>query len=145
VIAQACRVAPALASRSSQSFGISGRVHPALQRLRTPTVASRLDMIDTLVPHRRAISALTLGALENLILSRIDGRRNVTDLAVLVGLTARETLHVLSRLEELRLVNVVRLGANDEIELDVTDLEEYACDEYVCDRPTSPAVKASIG
>lgn len=75
----------------------------------TPPFALRVDehALSTCVPRRRHAGGAPLGPLEAFVFSRVDGRRSIADLAVLVGLSPRELFHVISRLVDLRVVEVV--------------------------------------
>jgi len=81
---------------------------PLIERV-TPPFGVRLDeqSLATCVPRRRHSGGTPLGPLEGFVFSRVDGRRSIADLAVLVGLSAREVFHVVSRLVDLRVVEVV--------------------------------------
>lgn len=59
-----------------------------------------------LVPRRVLDPCPRLGALEAMIVARVDGRRSVEDLAALVSLTPREVLHVLVGLARLGVVDL---------------------------------------
>lgn len=80
---------------------------PHLAERVTPPFAFRVDELATCVPRRRHSGGTPLGPLEGFVFSRIDGRRSIADLGVLVGLSPREIFHVISRLCDLRIVEVV--------------------------------------
>ena len=57
------------------------------------------------VPSRTR-SSLPLPPLEQFVLTRVDGKRSVTDIAGLVTLSPREVLHVVMRLHALGAVTL---------------------------------------
>lgn len=73
----------------------------------TPPFATRALDFGSCIPRRRHTGGAPLGPLEGFVFSRIDGRRSVDDIAALVGLSGREVFHVVARLCDLRVCEVV--------------------------------------
>lgn len=75
----------------------------------TPAFGVNLDnpSLQACIPRRRRIGGTPLGPVEAFVFDRIDGHRSIADLAGLVGLSPRETFHVVSRLVDLRIAEIV--------------------------------------
>lgn len=75
----------------------------------TPAFGVNLDnpSLAACIPRVRRKVGTPLGPVEKFVFERIDGSRSIGDLAALVGLTPRETFHVVSRLVDLRIVEIV--------------------------------------
>jgi hypothetical protein len=67
---------------------------------------------------RKMPNRVPVGPLETFVLDYVDGRRTLADVAALVGLSLRETLHVLHRLRSLRAVELTHTSGTFTIEID---------------------------
>ena len=106
----------------------------ALRSRPTPVVAAGFDdAIGTVIVPRRRPHRAPVGPLEELVLTRIDGRRTLSDIAALLNLSSREILAVVMRLEELRLADLGNVSGRYAI-VDLAD-DEWGPNS---DMPTAP-------
>lgn len=96
-------------------------MHPALAPRTTAVPPDLVEPRGDVVPRRRP-ARIPVGPLEGFLLSRVDGRRTVADVAALVGLTLREAAHVFHRLRELRAIDLVHNSGSFDVE--VAELHE---------------------
>jgi len=87
--------------------------------LRPAPTSAAPDLVETaVIVATDLVKKASLGPVETLLLSKMDGQRTVADLASLANLSLRETTAVLARMEQLGLVRVEHEVALDEVALD---------------------------